>query len=114
MVKSATGLYSEGVASHSPGLPRFAATLGYGHETGFYPNGVAPFVVRHGRNPFGVDHVVVTPTQGSSLREQPWAVRRNSFGVRTLPVALRKYSRENKTRNVYRAKRIGAPINEKV
>ena len=36
-------LYSEGVASHSPGLPRVAATLGSSVLRGIYPNGVASY-----------------------------------------------------------------------
>ena len=36
-------LYSEGVASHSPGLPCFAATLGRSGLRGPYPNGVASY-----------------------------------------------------------------------
>ena len=36
-------LYSEGVASHSPGLPRFAATLGTSGLRNTYPNGVATY-----------------------------------------------------------------------
>ena len=43
------------------------ATLGYGVENGFYPNGVATFVDRHWRNPFGVDHVIVTRTYVTQL-----------------------------------------------
>ena len=34
-------IYSEGVASHSPGLPRLAATLGSRWNSCIYPNGVA-------------------------------------------------------------------------
>ncbi len=45
--RSAVCLYSVGVASHSPGLPRIAATLDYGVVNGFYPEGVASFVDRH-------------------------------------------------------------------
>ncbi len=37
----ATCRYSEGVVSHSPGLPRFAATLGASHNDVIYPEGVA-------------------------------------------------------------------------
>ena len=39
-IMSAMGFYSEGVSSHSPGLPRFAATLGLNHDDIIYPEGV--------------------------------------------------------------------------
>lgn len=36
-------LYSKGVASHSPGLPRLAATLGERSQLDLYPEGIAAF-----------------------------------------------------------------------
>ncbi len=39
-------LYPEGIASHSPGLPHIAATLGNRYDDLFYPNGVASSAIR--------------------------------------------------------------------
>ena len=50
-----------------------------------YPNGVPPSVFLEGRNPFRVEeHGAVSP-RVARLRGQPWAMRRNSFGVKTAP-----------------------------
>ena len=45
--------YSEGVASHSPGLPRFAATLGERSQLDLYPEGIAPFDNEDNTTPLG-------------------------------------------------------------
>ena len=45
--------YSEGVASHSPGLPRLAATLGERSQLDLYPEGVAPFDNEDDATPLG-------------------------------------------------------------
>jgi len=44
--------YSEGVASHSPGLPRIAATLGERSQLDLYPEGVAAFDNEDDATPF--------------------------------------------------------------
>ena len=50
-----------------------------------YPNGVPASVLFEGRNPFRVEvHDALSP-RVARLRGQPWAVRRNSFGVNTAP-----------------------------
>lgn len=45
--------YSEGVASHSPGLPRIAATLGERSQLDLYPEGVAAFDNEEDATPLG-------------------------------------------------------------
>jgi hypothetical protein len=45
--------YSEGVASHSPGLPRLAATLGERPQLDLYPEGVAAFDNAEEATPLG-------------------------------------------------------------
>ncbi len=64
-------VYSEGVVSHSPGLPRFAATLGHGCETDLYPNGVPSLFVRNKRNPFRVDRRSQLEPRVAAMRSNP-------------------------------------------
>ena len=100
LIKSRLGcLYREAVTKPSPGLPRFAATLGDGsNETN--PNGVvsvsllkkswrygptlpADHDVRFARDatPLGLCHFSTTRPQGSRAARQPWAELRNPFAV---------------------------------
>ena len=49
----ATAVYSEGVVSQSPGLPRFAATLGSQSNDVIYPEGVASLPSDDDATPLG-------------------------------------------------------------
>lgn len=73
--------YSEGVTSHSPGLTRIAATLGKRRNRNSTLKGLRQPPRRDDETPSGYKHNVKLATQGSSLRSQPWAIWRNSFGV---------------------------------
>ena len=59
------------------------ATLGEGLGGLMYPNGVPSSAVLEGRNPFRVDDNCVLSPRVARMRGQPWAMRRNSFGVKT-------------------------------
>jgi hypothetical protein len=91
-----TALYREAVTEHSPGLPRFAATLGTMARNDRNPNGVVSFFAKtvcliqvvYGRfrgrrviverhNPVGVERFMQTFSQGSRETRQPWAVLSN-------------------------------------
>src|SRR5262245_44991882 len=62
------------------------ATLGDRRNEIINPNGVAAAVVNGGRNPVGVVTTFWSSTQGSSLCSQPWALRRNPFGIESQPL----------------------------
>ena len=74
------------IKAHSPGLPRFAATLGNG-LTGSFEVQVLRLSLegdvrlRKRRNPVVVGSISITQSQGSRAARQPRAVRLNRFAV---------------------------------
>ena len=79
----ASRMYSEGVATQSPGLPATAGYPGLASKFDVYPEGVAAFDIGPLTEPRWGTNIVWLVSQGSSLRSQPWAMRRNTFGVKT-------------------------------
>src|SRR5262245_32293201 len=79
---------AEGVVQHSTGLRRRMSVMGFPQwRRGFRMALMnVPFGIQTLRNPYGAltGFVVgvVWATQGIRLRRKPWAVLRNSFGVR--------------------------------
>jgi hypothetical protein len=73
-------LYREAVTEYSPGLPRFAATLGNRVPLAINPNGVVT-AGNPDATPMGLLFFAGPLTQGSREARQPWAVFRNRFAV---------------------------------
>ena len=66
--------YSEGVASHSPGLFAQRATLGLESSTADVPRRGSVIQISRMTQPFQGRPGTFSSTQGSSLRGQPWAM----------------------------------------
>ena len=87
-----------GLCPPAQGCEALRATLGSEDHPGSTPKVLRPFPIDcddspYGRNPVGVDNFFLPIPQGCSKTREPWAVRRNTFGVQEKLWAKSRVSR---------------------